>query len=111
MMSVRKYEMPWRHTYEMYAAFAWSIGVVLFAVLAYRANQALSVLGSLAAVSLVMAVYRWIQALRILVVRASLGGRAMETINAREFRAYCKQPAQVFLGFGFEWHPVHSQRL
>ncbi len=111
MMGVRKYEMPWRTAYEMYAALAWSIGVVLFALLAYRAGQALSVLGSLAGVSLVMAVYRWKQALRILVVRASLGGRAMEAINVREFRRYCKQPDQVFLGFGFEWHPVHSQRL
>jgi conjugal transfer pilus assembly protein TraD len=35
----------------------------------------------------------------------------METMNVREFRAYCKQPEHVFLGFGFEWHPVHSQRL
>ena len=111
MMGVRKYEMPWRTAYEMYAALAWSIGVVLFALLAYRAGQALSVLGSLAGVSLAMAVYRWKQALRILVVRASLGGRAMEAINVREFRRYCKQPDQVFLGFGFEWHPVHSQRL
>jgi conjugal transfer pilus assembly protein TraD len=111
MMSVRKYEMPWRTSYEMYAAFAWSIGVVFFAVLAFRVGQALPVLAALGAVSLAMAVYRWKQALSILVVRASLGGRAMETLSADKFRAHCKDSSQVFLGFGFEWHPVHSQRL
>ena len=111
MMSVRKYEMPWRTSYEMYAAFAWSIGVVFFAVLAFRAGQALPVLAALGAVSVAMAVYRGKQALRILVVRASLGGRAMETLSAHKFRAHCKDSSQVFLGFGFEWHPVHSQRL
>jgi len=111
MMSVRKYEMPWRTSYEMYAAFAWSIGVVFFAVLAFRAGQALPVLAALGAVSVAMAVYRGKQALSILVVRASLGGRAMETLSAHKFRAHCKVSSQVFLGFGFEWHPVHSQRL
>ena len=111
MMSVRKYEMPWRTAYEMYAALAWSIGVALFAVLAFRSGPAFFVLALLAAVSLAMAVYRWNQALRLLVVRASLSGRAMETIGTAKFRAHCKDPSQVFLGFGFEWHPVHSQRL
>src|SRR6266542_6318895 len=111
MMSVRKYEMPWRTAYEMYAALAWSIGVALFAVLAFRSGPAFLVLALLAAVSLVMAVYRWNQALRLLVVRASLSGRAMETMSAAKFRAHCTDPRQVFLGFGFEWHPVHSQRL
>src|ERR1700687_743030 len=104
MMSVRKYEMPWRTSYEMYAAFAWSLGVVFFAVLAFRAGHALPVLAALVAVCGTMAVFRWKQALSILVVRASLGGRAMETLSANKFRAHCKDSSQVFLGFGFAGH-------
>jgi conjugal transfer pilus assembly protein TraD len=111
MMSVRRYEMPWRTAYELYAAMAWSLGVVLFAVLAYHAGHAFVLLASLGGVCLAMAVYRWRQALRLLIVRASLNGRAMETISPRTFRTYCRKTEQVFLGFGFEWHPVHSQRL
>jgi conjugal transfer pilus assembly protein TraD len=110
-MSVRKYEMPWRIAYEMYAALAWSAGVGLFALLAHRPGSPAGVASGLAAASLVMAVYRWRQALRLLVVRASLSGRAMETLSSARFRACCSDPRQVFLGFGFEWRPVHSQRL
>ena len=111
MMGVRTYEMPWRTAHEAYAAIAWSIGVGLFAVLAYRADYALAVPASLAVMSLAMAAYRWRQALRLLVVRASLSGRAMETLSTAKFRVHCRQANQVFLGFGFEWRPVHSQRL
>ena len=35
----------------------------------------------------------------------------METMSPRRFRTYCGDPEQLFLGFGFDWHPVHSQRL
>jgi conjugal transfer pilus assembly protein TraD len=35
----------------------------------------------------------------------------MEIIGSRELRRYCKDSMEVFLGFGFEWLPVHSQRL
>jgi conjugal transfer pilus assembly protein TraD len=111
MMSVRKYEMPWRTAHEAYAAIAWSVGVALFAVLAHQAEHAAAVLASLAVLSLGMAAHRWRQALGLLVVRASLSGRAMETLSTARFRAQCRKADQVFLGFGFEWRPVHSQRL
>jgi conjugal transfer pilus assembly protein TraD len=58
-----------------------------------------------------MAVRRMHQALRILVIRASLSGRAMQVLTTKELQALCKQQEQIFLGFGFEWLPVHSQRL
>jgi conjugal transfer pilus assembly protein TraD len=58
-----------------------------------------------------MAMRRWIQALRILTVRASLGGRAMQTIGSKELGRLCRDTRHVFLGFGFDWLPVHSQRL
>lgn len=111
MTSVRKYEMPWRKAYELYAATAWSLGVVLYSALAWRATHAVALPSSLGIVCLLMAIRRWVQALRLLRLRASLSGRAMETMSRRRFRACCRDPEQVFLGFGFEWRPVHSQRL
>jgi conjugal transfer pilus assembly protein TraD len=111
MLSVRRYEMPWRRAYELYAALAWAGGGVLLGVFAEQAGAALSVPLALSAVSLIMALYRGRQALRLLRLRAALSGRAMETISTRRFRTYCRDPEQLFLGFGFEWQPVHSQRL
>jgi len=51
------------------------------------------------------------QALGVLTVRASLCGRAMAFITPNALRKLCSDRSQVFLGFGFEWQPVHSQRL
>ena len=46
------------------------------------------------------------QALRVLVVRASLSGRAMQVISTRQWAALTPDPQRLFLGFGFEWQPV-----
>ena len=110
-MSVRKYEMPWRPAHELHAALAWSLGAALYASLAHHAGHPLALPCALSGISAVMAVCRAAQAWRLLRLRAALGGRAMETISRRGFRRYCRDPEQVFLGFGFEWQPVHSQRL
>ena len=51
------------------------------------------------------------QAVRILRLRGSLGGRRIQVLSTQELGRLCTDPAQVFLGFGFEWRPVHAQRL
>lgn len=110
-MLTRPYEMPWRPAYEAYAGLAWL--AAMLASLAVAAREALpwQMTGLLAASCLMMAVLRLRQALRILVVRASLSGRAMQVLPTTTLQKLCRQPEQVFLGFGFEWQPVHSQRL
>ena len=110
-MLIRRYEMPWRRAYEAYGAIAWGVGFVYFATIAVRAKLPWLVAGPVAAVCLAMALLRISQALRILVVRASLGGRAMQIITTKHLAGLCTAPEQVFLGFGFEWLPLHSQRL
>ena len=40
-----------------------------------------------------------------------LGGRGIEVVGTDDLARWCQDPASVFLGFGFEWRPVHSQRL
>ena len=111
MMSGRRYEMPWRRVFELYAALAWSGGGVVFMLLADRAGRARAVAFALGAACLMLALVRSRQAWRLLRLRAALGGRAMQTMSPRRFKRYCSAPEQLFLGFGFEWHPVHSQRL
>lgn len=111
MMSGRRYEMPWRKAFELYAAIAWSSGGILYMLLADRAGRALALPFALGAACLMIALVRWAQAWRVLRLRAALGGRAMETMTPRAIRTYCGNAEQLFLGFGFEWHPVHSQRL
>ena len=110
-MLIRKYEMPWRRAYEGYAAAGWFVAFGSLIVIAMRDELPWRFAGALAMLCLWMATLRMQQALRILVVRASLSGRAMQVVTTKELHKLCRQPEQVFLGFGFEWQPIHSQRL
>ena len=110
-MLIRKYEMPWRRAYESYAGVAWLVAMVFFATLAIRENMPWPIAGPITVACLWMGVLRVCQSLRILIVRASLAGRAMQIVTTKELSKLCMKPEQVFLGFGFEWLPVHSQRL
>lgn len=110
-MLIRKYEMPWRRAYEAHAGAIWLMALIAFTGLAIREALPWQLAGPLALACWGMSLLRMNQALRILVARASLSGRAMQVITTRDFTRLCEQADQVFLGFGFEWQPVHSQRL
>ncbi len=110
-MLLRKYEMPWRRAYEAYAGLAWTIAFVFFFFATVRSFVPWPLTVGLALLCLVLAFHRSGQALGVLTVRASLCGRAMAFITPYALRKLCADPKQVFLGFGFEWQPVHSQRL
>src|SRR5690349_3229637 len=103
--------MPWRRAYECYAAVIWCIAGVAFVLLAARGKLPWLLASPILGLSLAIALCRAGQGLRILVLRASLSGRAIQMISTRAFRRFCTEPEQVFLGFGFEWLPLHSQRL
>ena len=103
--------MPWRRAYECYAAAMWIMSALGSATLVARTELPWLLGIPLTGLCLTFALWRTGQGLRILVLRASLSGRAMQVISAKGLGKFCKHPGQVFLGFGFEWLPVHSQRL
>src|SRR2546423_3761220 len=110
-MLARRYEMPWRPAYELLAAGAWTAGV-LYVV--YAGGQGLlppAWLLGLGFFAACMAGHRLRQSLDVLAVRASLCGKAMQVLTTRRLEMLTRDPDQVFLGFGFEWLPQHSQRL
>lgn len=110
-MLTRPFEMPWRRAYELYAAIAWLIALVWFTAASLYADLPAPIALPISGGCLIAAVLRAQQALKILSVRAALSGRAMQIITPYELNRLCHQPDQVYLGFGFEWTPVHSQRL
>jgi conjugal transfer pilus assembly protein TraD len=107
----RSYEMPWRPAYEGFAAAAWITAFFYFLYQAVFNGTAVVVTFALALTSLFIGFYRVNQAVRILALRASLNGRAIETITPAQLRDLSGDAAQVWMGFGFEWLPVHAQRL
>ncbi|THF64957.1 conjugal transfer protein TraD [Pseudothauera nasutitermitis] len=110
-MLVRRYEMPWRRTYEAYAGIAWGVALLYFIGVGVAGALPRQLALPLAAACFALGLFRVAQALRILILRASLNGRGIETIGTAALARWCGDPASVFLGFGFEWQPVHSQRL
>ena len=110
-MLVRRYEMPWRRAYEVYASLAWWLALVYFLGVSMVGWLPRQLALPLVLICFAMGVLRLAQGLRMLVLRASLGGRSIEIISTSELARWCKNPNDVFLGFGFEWRPVHSQRL
>ncbi|MCG2583897.1 conjugative transfer system coupling protein TraD [Massilia sp. TS11] len=99
--------MPWRRAYEAYAAACWTASAAAVA-LAQAPPRLSAMVGGVCAA---MAVVRGLQGLRLLRQRAALSGRALEIMSARRLGALTPDPNQLYLGFGFEWTPVHSQRL
>jgi conjugal transfer pilus assembly protein TraD len=103
--------MPWRRAYEGYASLLWfgAFGAVLYEMALPTMPWPLG--APMAAFCLLAGVYRSSQALRILVARASLSGRAMQVISVERIDRLTCDVNTVYLGHGFEWLPVHSQRL
>jgi conjugal transfer pilus assembly protein TraD len=109
-MLMRSYEMPWRSPMELVASAVWwgaALGTLALTPATVPQRLALPLL----AVMIPMAVLRARQGLRIIGVRAALSGRAMEKISTRRLAQLASDPDMVVFGFGFEWQPVHSQRL
>jgi conjugal transfer pilus assembly protein TraD len=112
-MSMRKYEMLWRPALEGYAALAWGLAAALFVSLALVRGRPAEVPLALAGLCLAIGALRLAAAARVLRTRASLAGRAIDTMEAGELLRYWgpDRAEDVFLGFGFQWLPEHSQRL
>lgn len=109
-MLLRQYEMPWRSPVEGAAALAWILAAAIFYCLIPehlppRAGVPLIV------VSILIALIRCQQALRVVRIRAALSGRAMEMVPISRLAKWTGDPEQVVFGLGFIWLPLHSQRL
>ena len=93
------------------AGITWWLALLYFLGVGVAGALPLQLALPLALVCFAKGVLRVTQALRMLVLRASLGGRGIEVVGTDDLARWCQDPALVFLGFGFEWQPVHSQRL
>ena len=110
-MLIRQFEMPWRRAYEVWAAAGWVACLFLFTAFAWQGSVTLRAATAVSAFCAAMAAQRFRKGYEVLRVRAALSGRAMQVIPTTELETLTRDPKELFLGFGFEWLPVHSQRL
>lgn len=112
-MLVRNYEMPWRPAFEVYAAAAWFVSaIIMYAVMSFTDLPA-APFWLMFWVSAWFFLWRGQQGYRLLSLKLSLSGRGLEYIKpARVVRKFMKHDMkQIWIGYGFKWHPVHSQRV
>lgn len=109
-MLLRRYEMPWRRPIELISAMVWCCAGLAYVAMTPR-HIPLRLGAAMLPICAAFAFRRLGQGLHIIGVRAALSGRAMQVITTRELSRLTTDPDQVVFGFGFEWHPLHSQRL
>lgn len=104
------YQVMLRKPYEMYAAASWTTTAVVTTSIGLFSTIPSNAFISMAGVSMCMAMYRSWQTKTILDYKIGLSGKAFAFMDGREVVTYSKQnPDNLFLGFGFEWQPSHSQ--
>lgn len=111
-MSITRYWMPWRPIYEGYAASVWLATAITMLSVAVVVPLPPGPLYLSAGFSALLAVCRAIPALQLWRWQRRLRGRPLSFITpAQLVRQQARQPRTVWLGRGFEWQPVHAQRI
>lgn len=111
-MLLRKFEMPWRTAYEAYAAVGWFLCICALGYMwktAYVPRSPFLLLSALAAIFLAINLFR---AGQIWKLKWSLGGKGISFITDQQLEDKISQKqANLWVGRGFDWTPVHTQRI
>lgn len=111
-MLLRQFEMPWRPAYEAYSAVVWfaslcALGYIwMTSVFPQLPFYALLVISSL---FVLLNLYSSAQIWRL---KWALGGKGISFISDLDLNAKVQeQPSALWCGKGFDWTPLHTQRV
>lgn len=108
-MKADTFDMPWRPTYEAYAALGWATstaGIGMAAAFADIPSSYALYMGSCSAVAMIMRIK---QAKNHWDFRLALSGRKFYVRPMRELLE-AENDTHMWLGRGWEWKPKHTQR-
>lgn len=109
---LRKYEMPWRPAYEAYSALAWGVAVITMAAIAIATHLPAAPFWYLTLISLAFMVANLQSAWSIWSIKFSMTGKSIDFISGEELKAkVAADPKSIFVGYGFDWKPDHTQRI
>jgi len=108
---MRTYEMPWRPTYEAVAAAAWTVAMVIMTLTATLTALPSAPFWYMAGLASIFAAVRWRETIGLWRFKLSLAGRPFAYIKPSRLIQFMRErPGMLWLGYGFEWTPLHTQR-
>lgn len=103
--------MPWRPTYEVWNCAAWLAAGISTTVVAFMTNLPKGPFFYMAIMSAGFAYLRGWQAHTLLNFKISLAGKAFSFISVKELTSIVKKnPKRLWLGYAWQWKPLHTQR-
>ena len=111
-MLLRQFEMPWRTAYEAYAAAAWLACLCALVFIWMTTGLPELPFYSLAFFSGLFVLLNLYSAIRIWRLKWSLGGKGISFISDSQLNDKVqKNPSSLWCGRGFDWTPLHTQRV
>lgn len=115
-MLLRQFEMPWRTAYEAYSAAAWALCIIGLGVTWYGSSFPTLPLYYLGAVACGFLLFNLIRSWEIWRLKWSLGGKGISFISDADLKRKVidkngKASTALWMGKGFDWTPVHTQRV
>lgn len=108
---MHKYENMFRPAYECVSAIGWCVAAIVMLYISVFSDIPSRAFWYMGGLSMFCAVLRAYQTQRLWKFRISLAGKPFLFMKVSQVLAYMKrQPSKLFLGFGFEWEPKHTQR-
>lgn len=111
-MLLRKYEMPWRVAYEAYSATAWLLCLVGLAYVWWATSVPDKPIIYLAWLAGAFLLFNALSAWKIWRMKWALGGKGISFISDAQLKAKVdKKEGSLWVGKGFDWNPLHTQRV
>ncbi|WP_126448145.1 conjugative transfer system coupling protein TraD [Sulfuricystis multivorans] len=116
-MLLRQFEMPWRKAYEAYSAAVWFLCVIGLTYAWYTTSFPDLPFYYLGATALVFMIFNLLRAWEIWRLKWSLGGKGISFITDEELKTKVtsvegqENSRALWFGKGFDWTPVHTQRV
>jgi len=106
------YEMPWRTTFEFYASLAWLAAIVLLGIISYAVALPIAPFLYMMAIASVFFFINIKKSWRIWSLKFALSGIGIAFLTTESLRERIAiDKSKIWLGYGFEWLPVHTQRI
>lgn len=110
-IALRPYENLLRPAYEAVAAVAWSISAFIMLATALITNLPKQQMLIMVTASAIGATVRWRQTIRLWDYKLNLAGKPFAYMRTTMLkRLMAASPSDLWLGFGFDWGPTHTQR-